>query len=71
MASPIKQTFVMIRTNLLSLPRRWAISLSMTVSVALVVCVLAGFLTMAKGFEKALNSTGSPVVAVVLGGGTN
>ncbi|AOW12116.1 hypothetical protein LPB72_14105 [Hydrogenophaga crassostreae] len=71
MSSHIKQTLVMIRANLLSLPRRLAISLSMVLSVALVVCVLAGFLSMAKGFEMALRSAGSPSVAVILGGGTN
>ncbi|WP_425487699.1 ABC transporter permease [Mycoplana rhizolycopersici] len=61
----------MIRTNLSSLPRRFAISASMALSVALVVCVLAGFLSMAKGFERALNGAGSHSIAVVLGGGTN
>lgn len=71
MSSIIKQTLVMTRANLLSLPRRLAISTSMAVSVALVVCVLAGFLSMAAGFEKALKSTGSAAVAVILGGGTN
>lgn len=71
MFSIVRQTFVMVRANLVSLPRRLAISLSMVLSVALVVCVLAGFLAMAKGFEKALAGAGSPSVAVVLGGGTN
>lgn len=71
MSSNLKQTLVMVRANLLSLPRRLAISTSMALSVALVVCVLAGFLSMAAGFEKALTSAGSPVVAVILGGGTN
>lgn len=71
MFSPIKQTLVLIRSNLLSLPRRWAISMSMSLSIALVVCVLAGFLSLAKGFETALNSAGSAEVAVILGGGTN
>jgi len=66
-----RQALVMIRTNLSSLPRRRAISTSMILSVALVVCVLAGFLSMAKGFETALNGAGSPSVAVILGGGTN
>lgn len=66
-----RQALVMIRTNLSSLPRRLAISASMALSVALVVCVLAGFLSMARGFETALSSAGSPVIAVVLGGGTN
>lgn len=66
-----RQAFVMVRTNLSSLPRRFAISASMALSVALVVCVLAGFLAMAKGFERALTGAGSPFVAVILGGGTN
>lgn len=71
MSSQFKQTLVMTRANLLSLPRRFAIAVSMTFSVALVVCVLAGFLSMATGFEKALTSAGSPTVAMILGGGTN
>ena len=71
MSSQFKQTLVMARANLLSLPRRFAIAASMTLSVALVVCVLAGFLSMATGFERALTSAGSPTVAVILGGGTN
>ncbi|MBB2700431.1 UNVERIFIED_ORG: putative ABC transport system permease protein [Rhizobium pisi] len=61
----------MIRVNLGSLPRRHAISLSMVLSVALVVAVLAGFLAMARGFEAALAGAGSPDIAVILGGGTN
>ncbi|KMW56562.1 hypothetical protein AIOL_001516 [Candidatus Rhodobacter oscarellae] len=36
----------------------------------LVVCVLCGFLAMARGFEITLQSAGSPEVAVILGGGT-
>lgn len=71
MSSNIRQSFMMIRANIFSLPRRVSISLSMVLSVALVVCVLAGFLSMAKGFETALQSAGSPSVAVLLGGGTN
>lgn len=71
MSSNAKQTLMMIRANLSSLPRRIAISASMVVSVALVVCVLAGFLAMATGFETALRSAGSSSVAVILGGGSN
>ncbi|WP_237155397.1 ABC transporter permease [Oryzibacter oryziterrae] len=71
MSSLLKQVRVMIRTNLSSLPRRVPISASMVLSVALVVCVLAGFLAMARGFEAALTGTGSQQVAVLLGGGTN
>lgn len=71
MSSTFKQTRVMIRANLLSLPRRLAIAASMVFSVVLVVLVLAGFLSMAAGFERALTSAGSRSVAVILGGGTN
>jgi len=71
MSSVLKQTFLMIRVNLGSLPRRLWISLSMVLSVALVVAVLAGFLAMARGFEAALAGAGSPGIAVILGGGTN
>lgn len=71
MLSNVKQTLVMIRASLLSLPRRLAISISMALSIALVVGVLAGFLSMAAGFETALKSAGSNTVAVLLGGGTN
>lgn len=69
MSTLIRQTGFMVRVNLLSLPRRLAISLSMALSIALVVCVLAGFLALAKGFETALAGAGSPMVAVILGGG--
>lgn len=57
--------------NLSSIPRRLAVSLSMVLSIALVVCVLAGFLAMSKGFELTLDGAGSQNVAVDLGGGTN
>ncbi|TAV99462.1 FtsX-like permease family protein [Rhizobium ruizarguesonis] len=71
MSSALKQIFLMIRVNLGSLPGRLWISLSMVLSVALVVAVLAGFLAMARGFEAALQGAGSPGIAVILGGGTN
>ncbi|KZK87655.1 FtsX-like permease family protein [Pseudovibrio sp. W64] len=71
MSSSLKQTLVMTKANLLSLPRRLPIAASMALSISLVVCVLSGFLSMATGFEKALQSAGSTSVAVILGGGTN
>ena len=67
----MKQIRVMIRANLVSLKRRLAIAFSMALSVALAVCVLVGFLSMASGFESVLKNSGSDTVAVVLGGGTN
>ncbi|MGO6860423.1 ABC transporter permease [Rhizobium ruizarguesonis] len=71
MSSALKQIFLMVRVNLGSLPWRLWISLSMVLSVALVVAVLAGFLAMARGFEAALQGAGSTGIAVILGGGTN
>ncbi len=71
MTIQIRQIVVATRTALGSIKRRLAISLSMALSVSLVVMVLTGFLAMASGFEKALAGAGSPLVAVVLGGGTN
>lgn len=70
MISSLRQITSMSRATLLSLPRRLAISLSMIGSIMLVVCVLSGFLAMARGFEMTLQSAGSPKVAVILGGGS-
>ncbi|WP_337269029.1 ABC transporter permease [Oryzifoliimicrobium ureilyticus] len=70
MFSLIRQTTMMVRIGLLGLRRRVAISLSMALSIMLVVIVLAGFLSMAKGFEEALEGSGSPQIAVILGGTT-
>lgn len=69
MSSNIKQVRVMIRANLWGLKHRLALSLSMVFSITLVVCVLAGFLSMAAGFERVLKGSGSASVAVILGGG--
>ncbi|MFK0161061.1 ABC transporter permease [Rhizobium sp. NPDC090279] len=71
MSTQIRQIMVATRTALGSMKRRLAISLSMALSVSLVVMVLIGFLAMADGFERALKGAGFPLVAVVLGGGTN
>lgn len=70
MYGQIRQSMVMISTALASLPQRLAMSASMVVTVALVVCVLSGFLALAKGFQLALAGAGSPDVAVLLGGGS-
>lgn len=70
MTGTMTQALVLTVANLTSLPRRFWISLSMVLSVALVVVVLIGFLAMAEGFERALAGAGSDRVAVVLGGTT-
>lgn len=71
MLTQFRQIRVLTRTNLAGIHRRLAISASMAFSVALAVCVLVGFLSMARGFEQTLTGTGSTSVAVVLGGGTS
>ncbi len=71
MSSALKQILIMSRASLLGLRRRLAISASMAFSVALAVCVLVGFLSMAAGFQAVLHNSGSDRVAVILGGGTN
>lgn len=70
MACKLRQSAVIIVTNLKSVPRRLWISASMIVSIALVVVVLIGFLAMARGFENALQGAGRNDVAVVLAGGS-
>ncbi|MEH6721617.1 MAG: ABC transporter permease [Aurantimonas endophytica] len=69
MSSIPRQMLVLTRASLASLPRRTAISLSMVLSVALVVAVLIGFLSMADGLRQTLGAGGSPDVAIILGGG--
>jgi putative ABC transport system permease protein len=46
--------------------QRAAMSISTVVGIALCVGVLLSFLAMANGFQKMLDSTGSPAVAVIL-----
>ena len=59
MSSTLKQIFLMIEGRISPACRGGsAISLSMVLSVALVVAVLAGFLAMARGFEAAASRRG-------------
>lgn len=69
MSSRLMHGFVLATANLKTIRRRLWISASMVGAIALVVCVLLGFLGLAKGFEQALAGTGSDDVAVVLGAG--
>ncbi|UIJ71126.1 ABC transporter permease [Aurantimonas sp. HBX-1] len=69
MSSLPRQMLVLTSASLASLPRRTAISLSMVLSVALVVAVLIGFVSMADGLRQTLGAGGSPDVAIILGGG--
>lgn len=69
MTSRLMHGLVLATANLKTLRRRFWISASMTGAIALVVCVLLGFLGLAKGFEQALVGTGASDVAIVLGAG--
>ena len=69
MSTSLRQFRAMLRSDLAGLRHRLALSLSMVIAITLVVSVLAGFLSMAAGFERVLNGSGSPGIAVVLGGG--
>jgi putative ABC transport system permease protein len=55
--------------NLRSIRMRWKSTLVAVVSIAGVVAVLIAVLAMARGFQKTLVNSGSPVNAIVLRGG--
>jgi putative ABC transport system permease protein len=71
MSGLLHQSLAVSLANLKGLGRRFWISLSMVLSIALVVAVLLGFLAMANGFRQALEGAGSPDVAIVLGPGAS
>jgi len=56
--------------NLKSLPKRFWLSLSTVIAVALVVVVLLAFLAMQNGFQQTLASAGAKDVAVILRAGS-
>ena len=56
--------------NLKSLPKRFWLSLSTVIAVALVVVVLLAFLAMQNGFQHTLASAGAEDVAVILRAGS-
>jgi putative ABC transport system permease protein len=70
MRSLLLQVAAVTMMNLKSLPQRLSLSLSTIVAVALVVIVLLAFLAMANGFQRTLESSGSPDVAVILRAGS-
>ena len=69
MSNAFLRIAVVTAANIKSLHRRAWIALSMVFSVMLVAVVLIGFLAMARGFERALESAGSDRVGIVLTGG--
>lgn len=67
--SLLNQTAAVIKVNLLSIPRRLLMSVSASLSIALVVTILLGSLALQHGLGKALEGSGSDDVAVVLSPG--
>lgn len=61
----LRQAIALSNANLRSIHRRLWISLSMVFSVALVVTVLLGFLSMSNGFRQTLDASGANDVAIV------
>ena len=70
MRSLLLQVAAVTMINIKSIPRRFWLSLSTVISIALVVVVLLAFLAMANGFKRTLSGTGSDDIAVVLRGGS-
>jgi len=64
--SLMSQTRSVIAMNVRSIPQRLWMSLATAVSIALVVAVLLGFLSLANGFNQTLKGSGAPDVAIVL-----
>jgi putative ABC transport system permease protein len=64
--SLLRQTGSVIALNVRSIPQRLWMSLATVVSVALVVAVLLGFLSLANGFNQTLKGSGAADVAIVL-----
>ena len=53
-----------------SLPQRWGASSVIVVGIAGVVAVLVAMLSMGRGFQTTMNSTGDETTAIVLRGGS-
>lgn len=64
--SLMSQTRSVIAMNVRSIPQRLWMSVATVVSIALVVAVLLGFLSLANGFNQTLKGSGAPDVAIVL-----
>lgn len=67
----LKQIIAASRVAVLGVPSRIGMSLSAILSVAMVVIVLLGFLSMASGFRSTMESSGSDGSAVILAEGAS
>ncbi len=66
----IAQIGAVTMINLRSIPQRWGMSLATIFSIALVVVVLLGFLSMANGFRATIQGSGSDDIAIMLRSGS-
>ena len=71
MASPLAQTVAVTAMNLRSIPSRLGTSMVVVIGIAGVVGVMVALLSMARGFEKTLQSTGRADRALIMRGGSN
>ena len=74
MAGPINwlsQVASVTKFGLLSLPQRRGAAASTVVGIAGVVAVLVGVLSIAVGFQRAMNASASPDAAIVLRSGAD
>ena len=67
----LSQIFAVVSYNLRTIPQRKGPALTAAVGIAGVVLVLVGVLAIAAGFQRALTSTGSKDVAIVLRSGAD
>ena len=67
----LSQVFAVVGYNLRTIPERKGSALTAAVGIAGVVLVLVGVLAIAAGFRRALTSTGSKDVAIVLRSGAD
>jgi putative ABC transport system permease protein len=71
MANSIQQIVAVTALNIRSVPSRLGSSMVIVIGIAGVVGVMVALLSMARGFEATLASTGRPDRAIVLRGGSN
>jgi putative ABC transport system permease protein len=67
----LSQIFAVVGYNLRTIPERKGSALTAAVGIAGVVLVLVGVLAIAAGFKRALTSTGSKDIAIVLRAGAD
>lgn len=71
MANPLAQISAVTAMNIRNIPSRLGASLVIVVGIGGVVGVMVALLSMAKGFEMTLSSTGRDDRAIVMRGGSN